>query len=39
MPIMTDVVHANENKPVNAMKNAKLFQPGGSMSDTKPTVV
>jgi hypothetical protein len=36
---MTDVVHAKENKPVNEIKNAKLFQPSGRVSDAKPTVV
>jgi hypothetical protein len=36
---MTEVVQAKENKPVKAIKNAKLFQPVGRISVTNPTVV
>ena len=39
MPIMMDVVHANEKSPLKEIKNAKVFQPLINVSDSKPTVV
>ena len=39
IPIMVDVVHAIENSPEKEIKKARLFQPFGRISETKPTVV
>ena len=36
---MMDVVHANEKRPLKAMKNAKDFHPAFKVSASKPTVV
>jgi hypothetical protein len=39
MPNITEVVQANEKRPVKEIKKARLFHPDGSKSAMKPTVV
>jgi hypothetical protein len=39
MPIIVEVVQATENNPEKEIKKARLFQPAGNISSTKPTVV